>query len=98
MRNNRTILVAAIFVAWASVCAGQFAPSRLLLEPCQLPGVEGETRCGSYEVFENRAAKSGRTINLKIVILKALSKTPAPDPIFFLHGGPGAAATDALGL
>src|SRR5262249_59974252 len=70
----------------------------LVLEPCQLPGVEGEARCGSYEVFENRAATSGRVIKLKIVILKALSKTPAPDPIFWLHGGPGAAATGAVGL
>src|SRR5262249_45706916 len=60
--------------------------------------MEGDVRCGTYEVFENRAAKSGRTIKLKIVVLKALSKTPAPDPIFFLHGGPGAAATDAAGL
>ena len=96
--NSKAILVAAMCFGWASACFGQLAPSRLLLEPCQLTGVEGETRCGSYEVFENRAAKSGRTINLKIVILKALSKTPAPDPIFWLHGGPGAAATDSLAL
>jgi pimeloyl-ACP methyl ester carboxylesterase len=98
MNNRSTILVAAILIGWASLCAGQIAPSRLVLESCQLPGVEGDARCGSYQVFENRAANSGRTIDLKIVILKALSKTPALDPIFFLHGGPGAAATDALGL
>src|SRR5215813_15583886 len=98
MRNNTATIVAAMFISWASVCTGQSAPARFLLEPCQLPGVEGEVRCGSYEVFENRAAKSGRVIKLKIVVLKALSKTPAADPIFWLHGGPGAAATGAVAL
>jgi len=98
MRNRMTILVATMFIGWASQCAGQSAAARLVLEPCQLPGVEGEARCGSYEVFENRAAKSGRVIKLKIVVLKAQSKTAAPDPIFWLHGGPGAAATDSIGL
>lgn len=73
-------------------------PSRLSLQPCALPGISGEVRCGTYEVFEDRRANSGRTIKLRIVVLKALGKTPVPDPIFFLHGGPGAAATDAVGL
>ena len=72
--------------------------SRLSLEPCKLPGFAGEARCGTYEVFEDRAAKSGRTIKLKIIVLKALSKAPAPDAIFALHGGPGAAATDLVNL
>src|SRR5262249_13059575 len=28
-----------------------------------------------------------------VLVLPALSATPAPDPVFWLHGGPGAAAT-----
>src|SRR5215467_12640924 len=71
--------------------------SKLSLKPCQVPGVDGEARCGTYEVFENRAAGSGRTIQLKIIVLKALNKA-APDAIFTLHGGPGAAATGLAGL
>src|SRR5215470_4694094 len=75
--------------------AGRSAPvPRLILQPCQLPNVEGEARCGKYEVYEDRAARSGRKIALNIVVLKALSPNPAPDPMFWLHGGPGAAATD----
>lgn len=74
------------------------AVSSLSLQPCTLPGIAGEVRCGTYEVFENRQAKSGRTIKLRVVVLKALSRTPLPDPIFFLHGGPGAAATGMVGL
>src|ERR1041385_5976214 len=67
--------------------------SHLSLQSCKLPGIAGDVRCGTYEVFEDRAAKSGRTIKLKIVVLKSLGSKPAPDAIFPLHGGPGAPAT-----
>src|SRR5215467_7362794 len=66
----------------------------LSLQPCALPGVSGPAQCGTYEVFEDRAAKSGRKIKLHLVVLPALGRTPAPDAIFILHGGPGGAATD----
>ena len=50
--------------------------------------------CGTYEVREDRAAEGGRKVGLNIVVLPALTAMPAPDPVFWLHGGPGAAATD----
>ncbi len=49
--------------------------------------------CARYEVFENRAAKTGRKIALNVVMLPALDEKPAPDPIFYFAGGPGAAAS-----
>src|SRR5262245_12754729 len=54
---------------------------------------EEEAFCGAYPVWENRAAKSGRKIGLKIVVVPAQTPHPNPDPIFFLAGGPGQAAT-----
>ncbi|MEM1451351.1 MAG: alpha/beta fold hydrolase [Planctomycetota bacterium] len=48
---------------------------------------------GTYEVPENRATGEGRRIRLSLVVLPARSEDPAPDPVFMLHGGPGAAAT-----
>src|SRR5215472_6317475 len=72
--------------------------SRLSLQPCKLAELDGEARCGTYEVFENRAAKSGRSIKLKIVVLKALNGVAAPDAIFPLAGGPGAPATSMVDL
>lgn len=63
------------------------------LKPCALPEVPGKAYCGTYEVFENREARSGRKIPLKIVLLPAKGPHPAPDPVFFLEGGPGAGAT-----
>ena len=51
-------------------------------------------RCGALTVFEDRATDAGRTIDLKIVVIPAVSGSPEPDPLFFLAGGPGQAATD----
>jgi pimeloyl-ACP methyl ester carboxylesterase len=64
------------------------------LKPCALPEVAGKAYCGTYGVFENREARSGRKIPLKIVLLPAKGRNRAPDPVFFLEGGPGAGATN----
>jgi pimeloyl-ACP methyl ester carboxylesterase len=66
---------------------------RVELRPCGLPEMPKDFLCGQYEVFENRAAKAGRKIKLNLMVLPALSDAPAPDPIFYLAGGPGAGAT-----
>ena len=60
-----------------------------------MPGVPFEARCGTYEVRENRTARTGRTIPLYMVVLPARGPRPAPDPVFYLEGGPGIPATDA---
>src|SRR5688572_18453518 len=55
--------------------------------------------CGVLTVFEDRAVKSGRMIDLKIVVARALRRDPKPDPLFVLVGGPvGGAATMAESL
>ncbi len=51
--------------------------------------------CGTYEVWEDREAGSGRRIGLNVMVLPALSAAPEPDPVFWLHGGPGGAATES---
>src|SRR6185369_9181811 len=70
------------------------------LAPCKVPGKEKEpvaALCGTYEVWENREAKAGRKIRLKIVVLPALSADPLPDAIFDFAGGPGEADTTSAG-
>jgi pimeloyl-ACP methyl ester carboxylesterase len=44
-------------------------------------------------VFENREARSGRQIEIHLVVLPSTGR-PAPDPLFVLQGGPGQAASD----
>jgi len=61
--------------------------------PCRVPGVEEEVLCGRHEVYENRAAGTGRKISLNVVVLPAKTKNGAPDPLVFLAGGGVAPAT-----
>ena len=92
------VVIGGIAVALTYQRAATTEPRRsLTLEPCDIPGAPGGARCGTYQVFENRAAKSGRTINLYVVVIPATSATPQKDPVFWLDGGPGAAATRSVG-
>lgn len=70
------------------------ASSGLELTPCELPGLKQPARCGTYEVFENRAAGSGRKIPLRVAVLPATSGEALPDPIFWFAGGPGGSAVE----
>ncbi|WP_083892264.1 alpha/beta hydrolase [Corallococcus coralloides] len=66
---------------------------RMGLKPCRLDGVAAQTLCGTLEVFEDRAAAKGRKIPLRVVVVPALASQPKEDPLFFLAGGPGQAAS-----
>lgn len=67
--------------------------SRLELRPVRAEGIDSDWLYGTLRVFENRKESRGRMIPLYVVVLPARSDSPAPDPVFVLHGGPGAAAT-----
>ena len=57
-----------------------------------LSEIEGETViCGTVTVPENYDAPDGNQIDLAFAILKSTSLSPAPDPVIYLHGGPGSA-------
>jgi pimeloyl-ACP methyl ester carboxylesterase len=62
------------------------------LTPCALPDRKGKALCGTHEVFEDRDAHTGRKLSLRIVLLPATGPARAPDPVFFLSGGPGEGA------
>lgn len=75
------------------------APERaaaLSLTDCRLPGLYGPARCGTWTVPENPDAPDGRTIDLNVVVRPARGTPVAPDPVFFLAGGPGQGATEVL--
>ena len=71
---------------------GSAAASKLT--PCRLPGIGETLLCGKLTVFENRKTRSGRTIDLNVVVLPALDSRAKTEPLFDLAGGPGAASTD----
>ncbi len=80
----------------ASATFDSFAqsPASSKLRPCQVSAIKEQALCGTYEVYENRAAQRGRKIGLNIVVLPALGQPTAPDPLFVFIGGPGQAATE----
>lgn len=93
-------IAAVVGVGWLVTSFARPSPAPpsspgLSLQRCDVPGVTGPARCGAYEVFEDRSAKSGRKIKLHLVMLSALG-TPAPDPVFVFVGGPGGAATNEV--
>jgi pimeloyl-ACP methyl ester carboxylesterase len=78
--------------AFAPLLGRSVEPGQVGLRPCRFPNHAGELLCGKYEVYENRAAKAGRTLTLNVLIMPALTPAPVSDPVFFLAGGPGQGA------
>jgi pimeloyl-ACP methyl ester carboxylesterase len=76
----------------ALVFALSAAAPKIELGPCTGTDLPAEARCGTYEVFENRTAKAGRKIPLRLAVLPALGPGRLPDPIVFVNGGPGESA------
>lgn len=90
------LLAVAIAANAQSPAAGASAAApKIQLTPCAQSGELASARCGKLDVFENRAAMSGRKIPLTIVVLSATGKKAEPDPVFYLPGGPGLGAADS---
>jgi pimeloyl-ACP methyl ester carboxylesterase len=55
-----------------------------------------ETRalCGTLRVPEDPSNPAGRAIDLRVAVIPAVEATPRSDPVFWLSGGPGGAATE----
>ena len=52
------------------------------LKPCRLPGINEELLCGKLAVFEDRAKRTGRTIDLNIVVVPAVNQKTKAEPLF----------------
>jgi len=51
-------------------------------------GLRG-VRAGTFGVYENRDAQSGRVLQLDVVVIAARKQPALPDPVFYFAGGPG---------
>jgi pimeloyl-ACP methyl ester carboxylesterase len=56
-----------------------------------------EVLVGTFRVWEDRQTRSGRALQLDVVVLPATGPQPQPDPVFVLAGGPGLAAANQYG-
>jgi pimeloyl-ACP methyl ester carboxylesterase len=106
-RASLSVALAAIAALLLAGCAAAAAPEQapaapgLPLAACRLsaPGQAAATtaaECGSLTVPEDRAAPGGRTIDLRVVVVPAINRDSAADPLLLLAGGPGQAASEAF--
>jgi pimeloyl-ACP methyl ester carboxylesterase len=109
-RIGRFVVVASAGALLASACTAESGPSAgstqfpsaeperaFVLDdepmlPCSSDGYAAV--CGHLTVPEDRANPEGRAIELRVVVIPAQDAVPADDPVFFLTGGPGGAATE----
>lgn len=98
MRHRKVFAILTwLCVPGLALAAEAAAPApKLELKPCTgISGLPPEARCGTYEVWENRAAKSGRKIPLRVLVIPAKGPDRQPDPFVFFNGGPGESNVDA---
>jgi pimeloyl-ACP methyl ester carboxylesterase len=89
---RRALTGLAPLLAMPLAACGQSEGRTVDLVPCEVPPADTQALCGTLAVPEDRPSGEGRTIDLSIVVLPATGEATDPDPVFPLHGGPGAAA------
>ena len=92
------MLLGVLVSLQTSSVAHQNGPT-ITLTPCEPRGIPGPAKCGTFQVFENRAKRTGRKISINIIVLPASGEQREPDPLFYFAGGPGSGASeDAPGI
>ncbi|HEY5863322.1 MAG TPA: alpha/beta fold hydrolase, partial [Casimicrobiaceae bacterium] len=90
------IFVAALALpayALLSACSDVASKRSMTLAECRLARFAQPAQCGTLEVPEDRAKPDGRKVKLFVAVLPANTRSPKPDPLFILAGGPGQAAS-----
>jgi pimeloyl-ACP methyl ester carboxylesterase len=98
--RRAAVVFLPLAVLWGARCGGR-APEQttvatrdVLLRPCETG--RGPAECGAITVFEDRAARRGRTIDIAFLVARA--ETPrANEALFVFAGGPGEGSTDLAG-
>jgi pimeloyl-ACP methyl ester carboxylesterase len=92
---SRSVPVVSLAAALATMLAmpAPSAAQRVSLAPCTVRGLDGDVRCGTVRVPENRAHPERRQIDLAIVVASATGSPRAADPFMLLAGGPGQAGS-----
>jgi pimeloyl-ACP methyl ester carboxylesterase len=93
--STRAIVLLPLLVGVAPESHGQSgatAPHR----ECFVAGIAEPMRCITVTVWEDRSARAGRRLPLRVIVLPRLDSTGSPRAYFVVTGGPGqGAATTA---
>ena len=87
----RSMSTAMLFASFFTL--GSMESGRLHTWPCTAGKAKLPSTCGTYAVYEDRAAHAGRAIELKFLVIKA--KRGSNRAIAWNPGGPGASSTAA---
>jgi pimeloyl-ACP methyl ester carboxylesterase len=87
------VLMAVLFASLSTPATAE--SGRLHTWPCTVGKAKLPSTCGTYAVYEDRAAGSGRTIELKFIVIKG--ERGSNRAIAWNPGGPGASSTAAAG-
>ena len=102
MTSLQRLLLLLPLLACAASAAGPVHRDlgSLAFEPCTLSAAGSPTTIAAYcarlAVPENRAAPSGRQIELALAFVPSRAKRARPDPVFMLAGGPGQSALETF--
>jgi pimeloyl-ACP methyl ester carboxylesterase len=100
---KRLSYISLLFLTLLASCSPSNLPAEtepsISLEDCSLTSPSGrqvDAKCGTLTVPEDRANPDGRQIDLHIAVIPAITRSPEPDPVFLLAGGPGQSAIEAF--
>lgn len=100
---RRTFYISFLLLSFLASCSPRnmsaVPESSLNLEDCALSspiGDQVDARCGTLSVPEDRSNPTGRQIDLHIAVIPAVKRSPEPDALFLLAGGPGQSAIEAF--
>ena len=91
MKPFGILLVSLLVMVGSMVSAQSELPFFEEIE-CPFDATDGVT-CGTLTVLEDRANPNGLTLDLFVTVVPARNGNPLPDPVIYLEGGPGGAAT-----
>lgn len=91
------VLCTSLIVHSDEVTNAEQHHSSLTIEDCHVKGIKQFVRCGKLKVPENYQKPNATQIELNFVILPAMDESEGLEPMMFLAGGPGQAASELAG-
>lgn len=94
------ILHAILITACTNRIAAPTQSQAIALTDCVLssPNIQDQVaaKCGLLTVSEDASNPQGRQINLNVAVVPAIKRSPEPEPLFILVGGPGQSAIEVF--
>jgi pimeloyl-ACP methyl ester carboxylesterase len=103
MTMKKSFYISCVLLIVLTSCtpgnSGAARGSSIPLVDCALTtpgGDQLDARCGTLTVLEDPENPNGRQIDLHVAVIPAIQRSPKPDPLFLLAGGPGQSAIETF--